>query len=361
MMEKIWWERIPNAERLIQDVVFTLLAGKQAFLQIERHLPWPVAFQNVLETAIQHQDGVRRLHIVSAKEIGTEDDALETYLLCHFCKSELRDEFRPGFGYARFLAQRCDTSTLKDSYLIIDGGTERQVNRWLTFLSEYSRQLGKKRGISCLILSSTLKKDNWHGITTFCYEEYLTDYDSFIFFMIVADAQAIPKKLKPYLGEFVITLVGSDVELGFACLIHGCDFLENASEILKSISETEFYSDGSKIINIPRKETVQAAWWMAQVKLLFPKIEAFRQDLLERHREEIEKVLPCTNAEGDVIQDYHEVELGLLWHMRNHDRLHLVLHSREDDDLRRYRMLRNRLAHINPLSLQEIKKYVLES
>ena len=161
--------------------------------------------------------------------------------------------------------------------------------------------------------------------------------------------------------KLLITLVGSDVELGFACLIHGCDFLENASEILKSISETEFYSDGSKIINIPRKETVQAAWWMAQVKLLFPKIEAFRQDLLERHREEIEKVLPCTNAEGDVIQDYHEVELGLLWHMRNHDRLHLVLHSREDDDLRRYRMLRNRLAHINPLSLQEIKKYVLES
>lgn len=101
-------------------MVFTLLAGKQAFLQIERHLPWPVAFQNVLETAIQHQDGVRRLHIVSAKEIGTEDDALETYLLCHFVSRSFAMNF-VRIWLCEILAQRCDTSTLKDSYLI---------NRW---------------------------------------------------------------------------------------------------------------------------------------------------------------------------------------------------------------------------------------
>ena len=359
MMEEIWWKRIPNAERLVQDVVCSLGKGQHVLLQYQRHLPWPSTFQQVLETAIQHHDGERRLRVVKAEEIGTGTDSLGIYLLAHFCKPELRAEFRPGVGYAKFLAQRCETSTLKDCYLIIEGGTAEQVNQWLSFLSEYSRQLGRERGILCLMISPVMGTDSWHGVTTLCYEKYLTEYDSYIFFMLVADAQTIPQKLKPYLGEFVIALAGTDIEFGLACLTYGCDFLADTWRILESVREMGSYSDGRRMNDIPEEKDVQSAWWMTQVKLLFPKIEAFRQSFLERHRKEIEAFLPYPNSEGEIIEDYHEVELGLLWHMRNSGSLQLVVHSEEDEDLQRYRMLRNRLAHVKPLSLQEINKYAL--
>ena len=151
---EIWWQTIPNAVRLYTELGQNLCGGTHVVMKHPAHLPWKETFWEKFEGYIHEHDSNRSLKRVAASDIGGEKDSLGEYLLKRCCKEELRCQFRPGIGYAKFLATRCERSTLKDTYLVIDGAKAEQIKNWLPFLSEYTSLLSDAgSGCACLILT----------------------------------------------------------------------------------------------------------------------------------------------------------------------------------------------------------------
>ena len=354
---EIWWQTIPDAVRLYTELGQSLCEGTHVVLQHPEHLPWKDIFWAKFEGYIHDNDSHRTVKRVAASAIGEDNDSLGAYLLRHCCKEELRCQFRPGIGYAKFLATHCERSTLKDIYLVVDGATVEQIKNWLPFLSEYSSMLGEASGCACLIMTSdTMETSPCKNIRQLEYAKFITDYDSLIFDLIASGEQQVcSSALRQYLGELVIAVTGTDVELGAACIRAGEAFMTNPHGVLMELAENGEYSNGNLFPPAPEAKEVQNLIWITQLKLLMPKIETFRQSFLERHKEEIQRHLPCNNSIQEVVQDYHQVELGLLWHFYCNNYFNIV-GSREEQKLKLYREARNHLAHLEALDYAMVKQ-----
>ena len=354
---EFWWQTIPNAVRLCTELGQNLCEEKHVVFQYPKHLPWKEIFRSRFEDYIHEHDGIRSLKWVEASSIGTEEDSLGAYLLRHCCKEELRFHFRPGIGYARFLATSCERSTLKDTYLVIDGATAAQIENWMPFLSEYASFLDGASGCVCLIMTSDVMEClPCKGIRQIEYAKFVTDYDSLIFDLIASGEQQVGSNtLRQYLGELVISVTGTDVELGAACIRAGESFMNDPHGVLTELALAGSYSSGQPFPPAPEASEIQNLIWITQLKLLMPKIEMFRQSFLENHKDDIQQHLPCENAINEIVTDYHHVELGLLWSFYCKNYFNIV-GSREEQNLKFYRGARNNLAHLKPLDYAVLKK-----
>lgn len=356
-LDDLWWHNIPNASRLCQEVTQNILDGKHVILQYPATMPWRDTFYRILKANLDSMDGKRDKWLIPAREIGNEEDSLGKYFLKEFCKPELRNKFRPGRGYARFLAEHALESTQHLNCLLITDATKEQLDDWIPFLKEYTACLKGSIGCTCCIMASErLDIPPTSGICLLTYEDFLTTYDDFIFTMMAAANQAVPPYLRAYLGELVIAVTDHDVELRAACLSQGSRFMENPWHVLKELSTAGMYSDGRPFPAPPEENVVQSAIWMTQVKLLFPYIEKIRQELLEKYRQGIERLLPHENSLGECITDYHDVEYGLLCHLSKDHGLDMGGNQIDQQKLRMGHNVRNHLAHIDCLTLDEIKQ-----
>lgn len=355
-LDEIWWQMIPNASRLCTELGQSLCSQIHAVLHHPKHLPWKETFWEMFEDYIHDHDSTRSLRRVAASSIGDDKNSLGAYLLRHFCKEELRCRFRPGIGYARFLATSCERSTLKDTYLVIEDATAVQTEEWQSFLSEYTSLLRGRSGCVCLILTTCARTISpCKGIRQIDYAMFITAYDSLIFDLIASGEQkAGSNALHRYLGELVIAVTDTDVELGAACIRAGEAFLENPHSVLAKLADTGTYSNGRPFPPAPDIQILQNKIWTTQLKLLMPKIEMFRRSFLEHHKEEIQQHLPCENALHEMVEDYHDVELGLLWNF--YRRYFNRGGSRDEQDLRLYREARNHLAHLDALDYAMVKQ-----
>lgn len=72
-----------------------------------------------------------------------------------------------------------------------------------------------------------------------------------------------------------------------------------------------------------------------------------------KNAERIEQMLPITSAYGEIYETPSDVELGALKFMADKGRLYLK--QKEHDRLTLYKNARNKLSHLIPLTLEEIK------
>ena len=68
-----------------------------------------------------------------------------------------------------------------------------------------------------------------------------------------------------------------------------------------------------------------------------------------KHKEEIAKALPITNAFGEVIENPEDVEVGTLVYMIGKGVLGVS--KKEVEEVKKYREARNKLAHLEVLEL----------
>lgn len=349
--EKYWWQNAPNASRLCEEIVQALFCGRQVIFHHPQHLPWQDAFCKNIERLIRSHEAERTLKIVAAESIPDTLAGLGDYLLKNFCKPDLRTRFRSAMGYADFLANHTNGNTLGTTYLLIENASAKQVEAWIPFLEEYHEKLGQNNGCTFLLTTSADTDLHAKGIECIDYEEEITDYDCLIFYLILAgECKDCPPALRQYLGELTGTIAKKDVELGAACVKQGSAFLKNPQTILQHLSEE------GRCHFLEEETTIRSAIWMTQVKMLFPIIENFRQRFLERYQERIQKQLPHNNNFGEPVIDYHDVELGLIWHLFcDHD---LQVSDKDYNDFHIYRDARNHLAHIEPLNWKDVLQVI---
>lgn len=159
--------------------------------------------------------------------------------------------------------------------------------------------------------------------------------------------------MKNYLTELASVVVSDDIELCAMCI--GCyrDFLRDPHAAVTWIVESEVRSDGKNFEFLKSRTEVEHLVWLAQVRTVFPVLEEYREDFVQRHASVIARHLPITSSYGETYVNPEDVELGTLKYMA--DRGEITLFHKEAEQLSLYKEARNKLSHLTPLTLTEIK------
>ena len=121
------------------------------------------------------------------------------------------------------------------------------------------------------------------------------------------------------------------------------------------INEVQKYSlrsDGSAFDY--KLETVEMSRkiWLSQIRSVYPMIEEYREDFVNKHWKAIDASLPIESSFGEMCNDPQDLELGTLVFMVGCGRLYLE--QREYSCLYRFKEARNRLSHLSTLTYKDI-------
>ncbi|MBR4641660.1 MAG: hypothetical protein IKO74_02920 [Selenomonadaceae bacterium] len=335
LFEKIWWEDLNGPRRFLSEAVEKLSGGKSVVLCLPNRVPFEKSMRDVLEKLLRR--GTQSIKVVDAEKISSEP---QEYVLKEFCDD--KDGFRPfnKGAYAEFLAKRKGIS-LNSTCIWIRNASPAQIDKWFSFIADYQKFLDGKRGGVFL-----LEAGDYHfgksGVEILSYAEKISAYDSFAFNIFAAADFANENHLmKQYLAELVSALTEGDVEFGAACIARSEDFLKDPEEFFNDILWEGKFTSGKST------DDIEQAIWMTQLKLIFPLVETFRRNFIRQYEQQIKNTPPFYSAP-------EEVEIGQLYGQFNQRRW--LIAENDADDLEFYREIRNKLAHLEILSFEELKK-----
>lgn len=93
----------------------------------------------------------------------------------------------------------------------------------------------------------------------------------------------------------------------------------------------------------------------AQIKLVFPKLENSRAELIRKYETKIQRFLPIRSSNNDKIGRATDLEIGQLFFVRKENRASKITEYTELEMLRKMRDARNTLAHWETLSYKQLK------
>ena len=330
---KIWWEDLNGPRRFLIEAAEILSGGKSIVLNLPKRVAWSEVMRDVLEKLLSR--GTQSIKIIDAKNIFDEP---QEYILKEFCAN--KDGFRPYSkkAYAKFLAEAKGIE-LNDSCIWIRNAESAQVEEWFTFISDYQSFLdGKRGGIFLLEAANFIGRG---GVEILSYNDKISDYDSFAFNIFTASDFAGNHLMKQYLAELVSELTAGDVEFGAACIERSEDFLKNPDEVFSDMLWEGKFTSGKTT------KEIEQAIWMTQLKLIFPLVENFRRNFIKNYEEQIKNTPPFYSVP-------EEVEIGQLYGQFNQRRW--LINDFDGDNLEFYREVRNKLAHLTPLTFEELQR-----
>ena len=348
-MEQIWWERVPNALSFTTDIVENLLSEKSILLHCSGDFPWYTYMIRVIKESVKQQSSSKSFENIPA----TDDPG--KYLLQEFCKSGKRAEYRPTKTYAKFFSEN-DDIVIHSRYFWVKISNKSQLESWTKFVSDYVKERGKGKDCAIFILewignaSIQAKK----GIKLISMDKYVNAYDRIVFCTLAASSVSERSFIKNYLTELVANVIGNDIELCAACLDNYREFLRNTFATINEVVHSRVRSDGSDFVFLKSEDEINHLIWLAQIKSVYPVLEEFRENFIQRHHASIKKHLPIKSSYEQFYNEEGEVELGTLKYMA--DNYLLSLSSKETEQLTLHKDARNKLSHLTPLTLDEIKQ-----
>lgn len=351
-MERIWWEKVPSALSFVADISESLLEEKSIILQSSSDIPWRSRMVGVIKEKVRQQNSSKRFEFIA------DADDPGAYILREYCKPEKRVLYRPSKTYARFLAES-DDIVFHSRYLWGTVKSDTELEAWCGFVSEYvrKREKGKETAVFILERQSDAHVSSRKGIKLYSFDDYMGEYDRIVFSTLASSSLKEKTFIKSYLAELAANVVENDIELCAQCLMRYKDFLSNPSEVIREVALHCLRSDGQKFTFTKSPESVEHCIWLAQIRTIYPVIEEFREDFVERHSAAIQAQLPINSTYGETYTDFRDVELGILVYMAGSGRL--CLSGGDYERLKMYKEARNCLSHLNTLEFDEIEKLCL--
>ena len=348
-MREIWWSQVTNAVRYVTEIKQSLLEEKSILLKYTNGMPWRDQLEETIVEAVTLQNSEKKF--VKIPIISNPGE----YLLNEFCKKEKRAEYRPTKGYAKFFAES-DEIVLHDRYFWVQIGAASCLNNWMKFVSDYIKERGKKDNIAVFILEwagnelVSVKK----GIRIFFFDDYVGEYDRIVFAVLASSSIKENSFVKNYIAELVANVSGNDIELCAECIGHYKEFLENSWKLIQTIIAEKVRSDETDFCYTKTAEEVKHLIWLAQIKTVYPYLEEYRENFVQKHANEISKRLTIQTSYGETYTDPKDVELGTLMYMAGCN--NLVLSTSEYEKLKKYKEARNKLSHLIALTIKEIRE-----
>lgn len=343
MTGELWWHRLVNSARFLDDIKDPLEDDKSVLLIFDTDIPWLDIMTETLEQKLAFVNDSRTFDVL---DVSKADDP-GTYLMERYCSKEERNKFWPTTHGSpeKFLAQNRVTP-LNKRYVCLTGIKPENASKWTSSVAEYLKSCTdtNEHGVF-IIISKGANVPVSKYLTTFSYEDYVTDYDCMMLCLTLVSNLKCSRSEKMYLCEVASNIAHNNVELAAMLVSRGSDLIQNPYEV----SDEVFEENKVKITNL--KERVKMAVWEAQIKLVFPKIENFRADLIRKYENKISHHLPIKSSNNDVIDKASDLEIGQLF---------FICHSQKIIDLPDFEMLkkmrdvRNTLAHWEALSYDQL-------
>ena len=348
-MEHIWWDSVPKARAFVERLVDDMIQEKSILLHTNHGIPWESSCIQAIRTNVQQQSSFRNFEVLDGNSEPGD------ILLQKFCSAEKRAMYRPAKGYARFFAEN-DDIVLHERYIWVTIPSSDALERWSRLVSEYCtyRSRGKTKAVFILQWQGRLERERKRWIQVHSFDETIDEYDCTVFSTMAASSISIPRLIQCYLAELASTVLQNDIELSAACLRRYRDFLKNPFDAIQQLILEDQRSNGQQFVFKESPQAINKKIWRAQVRTIYPYLEEYREQFVQKHWNAINACLPIEAPYGECYTSPNDVELGTLLHMTFEKQL-LIL-PQDQEILKCFRSARNKLAHLDVLEIEEIFK-----
>lgn len=350
-MDKVWWNQITNASRLIHLTVDYMLEGKSVMLLLPKRVPWYGKMCEIIESELKRQNSSNTFDVICNPQ-----DNPGRLLLHKYCSEEKIGQYRPGKSYARFLADSEDI-VLNNKYIWVQNIPDSSFGSWVEFVAEYALSVKTTASHAVFLLESREEKHFYKcrkGITAISFQSEIGSYDIYTFCALSATAITCRDYMRPYLAQLVCDICREDVELCAECVKLGHQFLENPIKMLEQVITQKCRSNGESYSFTFDQAMVEKQIWKTQIKIIFPMIENYRSYFVDRYQSKIQRYLPISSTNGELFTEPSEVEIGTLNYMAAKGQI--TINDKERNYLFQFKKARNTLAHLKTLKLQEVEE-----
>lgn len=339
MTGKLWWSRMINAVRFLDDIVDSLISGKSVALNFPDDIPWA---DIMAETLWQKLEKISDSHTFDIHDVKSVKSPGEYIFQKYFSEQE-RNKFWPPTHrtHERFMAMNNNTP-LNHRYICAMNISSLNASQWMKSVSEYLENCSSESEHGRFILiteKSNIRSSEY--IECYNYEDYVTDYDCLMLCMTKISSLKCSSMEKQYISEVASNIANNNVEIAGKLISYETKLIKNPGEIAKKVFEDTGVT-GSDI---------NKAVWSAQLKIIFPKIEDFRRNIIQKYQNKIKKYLPVTSSIGESINTPDELEIGQLYKLFKD---YNISDQNELKFLGNMRNARNNLAHCKPVQYDKL-------
>lgn len=273
------------------------------------------------------------------------------YLMERYCSKDERKKYwsTTHGSPEKFLSQNRVTP-LNKRYVCLTGVSPNKVADWISSITEYLENCdsSQEHGVFVLIAEcagASVSKQ----LTVFKYSDYVSDYDCMMLFLTLVSDLSCSRTEKMYLCEVASNIDHNNVELAALLVSEKIDLLQKPITVAESV----YQENGIKVTNL--HEVVRMAVWEAQIKLVFPKLENFRAEIIRKYEEKLQRFLPIRSSNNDKIERAADLKIGQLFYVCKENRASKITELSEFELLRKIRDARNTLAHWETLSYEQLK------
>ncbi len=346
MSDNIWWTKISNSSRLVNDVTNAVLERKPVILNLDIDIPFYNDFIEIVKEKLLINDAQNPIKQIDAGTWENGTGAAEL-LLRKYCGKSVRDKYFPRKDYspAQFLA---DSSGFQlNGYTAwISNIPAKSINGWYQFIREY---YGRKSDVNkaLFVLECTkysVPPAKIKNCVVVSSKDYYSEFDYYVYcFLLAAEIKGCSMGMRQYIAELMRGFCKGEIELCSEMCGYGIRIAESPEEVLKLVRNGKVTSENE----------ISAAVWKAQIKLLFPIVEQFRRELVEKHLREIESALPFCTPFGTSINEPFHLDLGNINTMCYDGSVQL--NTEEKNLIQLYIDVRNDLAHMRPASFENLR------
>lgn len=290
-MEDMWWT--PSVDSFISEVGNALKANKNILIVMPEHINLNESFYKRIDSLIKTQSLRKELVVCNVGNTFPSNFFLENFISddeTDICKT------------SECLA---DISSIKNSVFLCYDVPEEKLSYWSEFITDYYSEVINRNedGALFILLTNGISELHSEYFVELEYSKLITDYDIYIYIILLLKYIDADSCLKKYLAELISKLCMGDPEL---CKL----FVESYNGLIDSpIKCVSFIlSEYAKKIN---RSEIKSIVREAQIHSLMPVIEINRQRYIQQYRNEIKIHMPY-HMENNLIKNISDINIEAL-------------------------------------------------
>ncbi|MDE6502284.1 MAG: hypothetical protein K2L10_09385 [Ruminococcus sp.] len=345
MIGELWWSRLVNSVRFLDDVKDALIDGKSVIMNFSDNIPWLDIMTETLEQKLAFMTASRSFEVHDASKINVPPGR---YLFERFCNEAQRNEYWPkrDKSYERFLATN-EKTILNHRIICVTGINSGNANAWQKTVNEYLENRNSDEKCIFILVVKGANTNKSKFVCNIRYSDYITDYDCLMLCLTMLSTAKCNSTQKQYISEIASNISHNNVEIAGILATAELALAENPVATAMDVLEE------NNIIIKNLEERVKTSVWKAQIKLVFPRLEDFRRELIYKYKSKLQKRLPIKSSIGEIVNKVSELEIGQLYFICCQSKL---VEKSEFELLKNMREARNLLAHRDILNYSQLSE-----
>ena len=94
MIGELWWNRLVNSVRFLDDIQIAVMNEKSVVLFFDDEIPWQDIMIETIEQRLADQNDDRKLRVLNVSSVSDRNE-IGSYLLEEFCRKEEKNVYWP--------------------------------------------------------------------------------------------------------------------------------------------------------------------------------------------------------------------------------------------------------------------------